>query len=142
MAIPSIHTEGFGSDPAQYQCRLFRVPSSPVPTHGVKTLCVCVCVCVCIKPGSHRGSNSMLSSMFPRLTTICHVILSSGENGNPSMWVILFKIQLFSFTLVRFPSGAGYFYLHHRVQKGSGAHPASYPMGTRYSFAGGKAAGE
>jgi hypothetical protein len=29
---------------------------------------------------------------------------------------------------------------HHRVQTSSGAHPASYPMGTRGSFPGGKAA--
>jgi hypothetical protein len=42
---------------------------------------------------------------------------------------------------VRFPVGAGNFSLHHRVQNGSGAHPASYPMGTRGSFPGGKAAG-
>jgi hypothetical protein len=40
----------------------------------------------------------------------------------------------------RFPAGAGNFSLHHRVQNGSGAHPASYPMGTRGSFPGGKAA--
>jgi hypothetical protein len=32
---------------------------------------------------------------------------------------------------VRFPAEAGNFSLHHRVQNGSGAHPASYPMGTR-----------
>jgi hypothetical protein len=32
---------------------------------------------------------------------------------------------------VRFTAGAGNFSLHHRVQNGSGAHPASYPMGTR-----------
>jgi hypothetical protein len=42
---------------------------------------------------------------------------------------------------VRFPVGAGNFSLHHRVQNGPGAHPASYPMGTRDSFPGGKAAG-
>jgi hypothetical protein len=30
--------------------------------------------------------------------------------------------------------------LRDRVQNGSGAHPASYPMGTRGSFSGGKAA--
>jgi hypothetical protein len=35
----------------------------------------------------------------------------------------------------------GNFSLHHRVQNGCGAHPASYPMGTRGSFLGGKAAG-
>jgi hypothetical protein len=42
---------------------------------------------------------------------------------------------------VRVPAGAGNFSLHHRVQNGTGAHLASYPMGTRSSFPGGKAAG-
>jgi hypothetical protein len=42
---------------------------------------------------------------------------------------------------VRFPAGAGNFCLYHRVQNGSGAHPASYPMGTRGSFSGGRASG-
>jgi hypothetical protein len=43
---------------------------------------------------------------------------------------------------VRFPTGAGNFSLSHRcVQNGSGAHPASYPMGTRGSFSGVKATG-
>jgi hypothetical protein len=41
---------------------------------------------------------------------------------------------------VRFPEGAENFSLHHRVQNGFGAHLASYPMGTRGSFPGGKAA--
>jgi hypothetical protein len=35
---------------------------------------------------------------------------------------------------VRLPEGAGNFSLHHRVQNGSGAHPASYLMGTRGYF--------
>jgi hypothetical protein len=43
---------------------------------------------------------------------------------------------------VRFPAGAGNFSLHHGVQNGCGAHPASYAMGTRGSFPGVKAAGE
>jgi hypothetical protein len=41
---------------------------------------------------------------------------------------------------VRFRAEAGNFSLHHRVQTGSGAHPPSYPMGTKGSFPGGKAA--
>jgi hypothetical protein len=41
----------------------------------------------------------------------------------------------------RFPAEAGNYSPHHSVQNGSGAHPASYPMGTRGSFPGGKAAG-
>jgi hypothetical protein len=42
---------------------------------------------------------------------------------------------------VRYPAGAGNFSLHHRVQNGSGAHPASYTMGTRDSFPGVKRPG-
>jgi hypothetical protein len=42
---------------------------------------------------------------------------------------------------VRFPAGAGNFSLHHRLQNGSVAHPASYPLGTRRSFLGGKRPG-
>jgi hypothetical protein len=42
---------------------------------------------------------------------------------------------------VRFPAGAENFSLHHRLQNGSGAHTASYPIGTSGSFPGGKAAG-
>jgi hypothetical protein len=41
---------------------------------------------------------------------------------------------------VRVPAGAGNFSFHHRVQTGSGAHIASYPVGTRISFPGSKAA--
>jgi hypothetical protein len=42
---------------------------------------------------------------------------------------------------VRFLAGVGNFPLHHCVQNGSGAHPASYPVGTRGCFPDGKAAG-
>jgi hypothetical protein len=41
----------------------------------------------------------------------------------------------------RVPVGAGNFSPHHRVQTGSEAHPASYPMGSSGSFPGYKAAG-
>jgi len=34
------------------------------------------------------------------------------------------------------PAGAGNFFLHHPVQTGSGAYPASYSMGTTGSFPG------
>jgi hypothetical protein len=37
--------------------------------------------------------------------------------------------------------GAGNLSLHHRVQNDSGTNPASYPMGTRGSLPGSKAAG-
>jgi hypothetical protein len=41
---------------------------------------------------------------------------------------------------VRVPVAAGNF-SHHRIQTGSGIHPSAYPVGTRGSFPGGKAAG-
>jgi len=44
-------------------------------------------------------------------------------------------------SMVRFPAGAGNFSLHHSVQNGSEARPASYPVGTRDSFPRGKAVG-
>jgi hypothetical protein len=42
---------------------------------------------------------------------------------------------------VQFPVGTGNFSVHHHVHSGSGAHPASYPVGTRGSFPGGEVAG-
>jgi hypothetical protein len=42
---------------------------------------------------------------------------------------------------VRFSAGAGNFSLHHCLQTDSGAHPASYPMGTRGFFLGVKRSG-
>jgi hypothetical protein len=42
---------------------------------------------------------------------------------------------------IRFRAEAGNFSLHHCVQNGFGAHPASYPMGTRGSFPGVKRPG-
>jgi hypothetical protein len=42
---------------------------------------------------------------------------------------------------VRVPTKAGIFSLHHRVQTGSEAHQASFPMGNMGSFHGGKASG-
>jgi hypothetical protein len=42
---------------------------------------------------------------------------------------------------VRFLAVAGNFSIHHRVQTGSGAQPASYTMGSGSSFPGSKAAG-
>jgi hypothetical protein len=42
---------------------------------------------------------------------------------------------------VQFPAGTWNFSVPHRVQTGSGAHPASYLMGTGGPFPGGKASG-
>jgi hypothetical protein len=61
--------------------------------------------------------------------------------------IIIIIISPYSYGLddrgsrVRFPAEAGNFSPNHRVQHFSGAHPASYPMGTVGSFPWGKAAG-
>jgi hypothetical protein len=44
-------------------------------------------------------------------------------------------------SVVAVPAEAGNFSLHHRVQNVSGAHLASYTVGTTGSFPGGKVAG-
>jgi len=80
----------------------------------------------------------------------CHFCLMSWLNQG-----LIFSFFFFFFFLVvvepryiirhraglgagRFPGGAGNFSLHHRVQNGSGPHTASYPMGKRGSFLGGR----
>jgi hypothetical protein len=74
------------------------------------------------------------------LTSVRHVTVHRTIN-----WIFLVlkirKQELRQWSGVRVPAGAGDFSFHHRVQTGSGAHPASYPMGTGASFRGGKAAG-
>jgi hypothetical protein len=63
------------------------------------------------------------------------------KNRNSSVGIVLSYGLDDRGSRVQFLAGAGNFPLHHRIQNGSGAHPASYPMGTRGSFPGGKAAG-
>jgi hypothetical protein len=63
------------------------------------------------------------------------------KSGDSSVGIALGYGQDDRGSRIRFPAGAGNFSLHHRVQNGFGAHPASYPMGTRGTSPGGKAAG-
>jgi hypothetical protein len=65
-----------------------------------------------------------------------------SKSRNSSVGIALgYGMDDWGTTRVRFPAGAGNFSLNHRVQNGSRAHPAPYPMGTRGSFPGGKATG-
>jgi hypothetical protein len=83
---------------------------------------------------------SLLHSDTNGCLKLAQVILSP-KNQDSSVGIALGYATYDQGSRVRFPAGAGSFSLHHRVQNGSGAHPASYPMGTRGSFSGGKAAG-
>jgi hypothetical protein len=95
-------------------------------------------ICVCIL-------------LFPILFTSCFQIVQwkgknivvpvLNESSDSSVGIALGYGLEDRGSSVRFPTGAGNFSLHHCVQNGSGARPASYPMGTRGSFPGGKAAG-
>jgi hypothetical protein len=69
------------------------------------------------------------------------LIPSSGKSRDISVGIVLVYVMEDRGSRVRFPAGAVNFSLHHRVQNGSGAHPASYQMGTRGSFAESKEAG-
>jgi hypothetical protein len=67
-------------------------------------------------------------------------ITISRQNHDSSVSIVLnYRLDDWG-SGVRFPAGDGNFSLSHHVQDGSGAHPASYPMGTRGSFPGGKVA--
>jgi disulfide bond formation protein DsbB len=50
----------------------------------------------------------------------------------------LANVYLLQYIVTGWMIGGWNFSLHHRVQTGSGAHPASYPVSTRGSFPGGK----
>jgi hypothetical protein len=67
--------------------------------------------------------------------------VATYPDGVPVMHRISFylsiKTEMYK-SRVGFLVEGGNFSLHHCVQNGSGAHPASYPMGTRSSFPGGK----
>jgi hypothetical protein len=78
-----------------------------------------------------------ISNYVRTLMTFCFVL----KSGDSSVGIALDYGLDDRGSRVRFPAGAGNFSLHHRVQNCSGAHPASYPMGTRGCFPGGKAAG-
>jgi hypothetical protein len=71
----------------------------------------------------------------------CTVEISAGTHRDSSVGIALGYGLDNRGSRVRFPAGAGNFSLHHRDQNGSGAHPASYPMGTRGSFLGVKQPG-
>jgi hypothetical protein len=55
--------------------------------------------------------------------------------------IIIIIIIICCMIEVRVPEGVGNFPLHHHVHTGPGVHPVFYPMGTKGSFLGGKAAG-
>jgi hypothetical protein len=71
-----------------------------------------------------------------------HHFLVSEENQNQRFAICLGeKVNSDLLLVVDLNSaGAGNFSLHHCVQNSYGAHPASYPMGTRGSYPGVKAA--
>jgi hypothetical protein len=88
-------------------------------------------------PGTVRGLEEV-EMIFDRLRFFC-VWYETWKGRDSSVGIALGYWLDDRGSRVRFPAGAGNFSLH-RVQNGSGAHPAPYPMGTRGSFPGGKVA--
>jgi hypothetical protein len=121
-----------------------------------QSLSVCVCVCVCVERERDRSrhTNDPCSAILWR--SITSRIWSHEGLFHQQSYPINNKFLGYETTettqyvlrdtdrisRVRFPAVAGNFSLHHRVKNGSGAHTASYPMGTRVSFPGSKVPGE
>jgi hypothetical protein len=104
-------------------------------------------------PSGVRTGNAWSCASSPRFFVVCCLInqccvacLSTGTTlAVPFTFygidLNLLKCSLeYYFILYTSRRGAGNFSPHHRVQTGSDAHPAFYPMGTGGSFPGGKAA--
>jgi hypothetical protein len=91
------------------------------------------------KSRSRSSSSSSSSSSRSSRSSRSRSSSSSSKSRDSSVGLVLGYGLDDRGSSVRFPAGAGSFSLH-RVQNGSGAHSASYPMGTRGSFPGGKAA--
>jgi hypothetical protein len=77
----------------------------------------------------------------PTSTALFHYVIFLRKSHDSSVGIALgYGLDDWG-SRVWFPAGAGNFSLHLCVQNGSGAHPASCPVGTRGSFPEGKAAG-
>jgi hypothetical protein len=98
-----------------------------------------------VRPSQQLGPAGNCSKLLSFVSMYNAVTNIKGKRPT-AVWRDVGAIEIYELddrgSRVRFPAGAGagIFSLHHRVQTGSGAHPASYPMGTRGSFLGGKAA--
>jgi hypothetical protein len=93
---------------------------------------------------NHRGRNSTTPSLTT-LNSLCPSAWKKHGGGGVLSFPGHFQLpgiaQWYNAGLRAGLSGVRKFFLHHRVQTGSGAHPASYIMGTRGSFPRGKSAG-
>jgi hypothetical protein len=96
------------------------------------------------RDSNHRSSSpypSAIALSYPGFcsssTSSSNFNIHSSESRDSSVGIALGYGLDDRDSMVRIPAEAGNFSLHHRVQDGSGAHPASYPMGTRGSFPGG-----
>jgi hypothetical protein len=97
--------------------------------------------CAALKTDGQR-TFTVITLAFINITgkTSLHHFLIIIKNRDSSVGIVLGYRLDYRASRVRFPAGAGNFSLHHRVQNGSGAHPAPYPMGTNGSFPGRTAA--
>jgi hypothetical protein len=96
-----------------------------------------------IKTDLTRIQNEVVdwTNLAQDVNTVNNICIAYMKNRDSSVGIALGYRLDDRGSRVRFPEGAGNFSLHHRFQNDSGAHPASYPMGTGISFRGGKAVG-
>jgi hypothetical protein len=109
------------------------------PSYGEGSSLITNLHLICGKKKNYQDKNIGIYILFSCICyNHCSNLLSFGDS---SVGIALGYGLDERGSCVRFPAGARNFSLHHRVQNGAGAHQASYPMGTRGSFPGGKEAG-
>jgi hypothetical protein len=87
-----------------------------------------------ISSSSHCFCKGVHSPPLALSVLSCRAVITQWVYRWATGWTI-------GFLKIRFSAGAGNFSLHHCVQNCSGAHPTSYPVGTRGSFPGCKRPG-
>jgi hypothetical protein len=130
------------------QASIFIPPIGRVATHFSRLLRhAWVTVGLFLFPGHHTGNTSHLLAIivYAGLHALkCFIMCSCHVPPSPVKlfrWPVFRRFVVYRMIGVQFPAGAGNFSLRRRVQTGSEAHPASYPMDTGGYFPGGKAAG-
>jgi hypothetical protein len=96
-----------------------------------------------VLPRSFQRTRPILSPCLAFRNSLFFIARSRWPLAQPPSWSITpCRLSPTSYSTYSQPlSISGNLSLHHRVQTGSGAHPASFPMSTRGSFPVGKAAG-
>jgi hypothetical protein len=109
--------------------------------HGVTRKKITTIIHIAVKNPRYHNKRNVSVSRFIHLAVFLTIVQVFFESRDSSVGIALGYRLDDRGSRIRFLAVSGNFSLHHHFQNGSGAHPASYPMSTRASFPGDKAAG-